>query len=91
MNKQKNEYVDKLNSENVIELTEYNGYEYNRYFFDVKEEKLYLFTRNKYKLIKPFNNGLMDIVSLIDVSYKQHSCSYSKLIRQLKEWDEENK
>ena len=91
MNRQKNEYVDKLNSENVIELTEYNGYEYNRYFFDVKEEKLYLFTRNKYKLIKPFNNGLMDIVSLIDVSYKQHACSYNKLIRHLKEWSEENK
>ena len=91
MNKQKPEYIDKLNSENVIELTEYNGYQYNRYFFDVKDEKLYLFTRNKYKLIKPFNNGLMDIVSLIDVSYKNHACSYNKLIRHLKEWSEENK
>ena len=91
MNKQKAEYVDKLNSENVIELTEYNGYHYNRYYFDVKEEKLYLFTRNKYKLIKPFNNGLMDLVSLIDVSYKNHACSYNKLINQLKEWSEENK
>ena len=56
MNKQKPIYVDKLNSEDVIELTEYNGYQYNRYYFDVKDEKLYLFTRNKYKLIKPFNN-----------------------------------
>ena len=91
MNKQKPIYVDKLNSENVIELTEYNGYEYNRYYFDVKDEKLYLFTRNKYKLIKPFNNGLMNIVSLIDVSYKQHACSYNKLIRHLKEWDDKNK
>ena len=91
MNKQKPIYVDKLNSENVIELTEYNGYKYNRYYFDVKEEKLYLFTRNKYKLIQPFNNGLMDIVSLVDVSYKNHACSYNKLINQLKKWSEENK
>ena len=92
MNKQKPIYVDKLNSENVIELTEYNGYQYNRYYFDVKEEKLYLFTRNKDKLIKPFNNGLMDLVSLIDVSYKHHACSYNKLIRELKQWnDDENK
>ena len=91
MNKQKPIYVDKLNSENVIELTEYNGYQYNRYYFDVKEEKLYLYTRNKYKLILPFNNGLMDIVSLVDVSYKNHACSYNKLINQLKEWSEENK
>ena len=85
------EYVDKHNCENVIELTEYNGYQYNRYYFDVKDEKLYLFTRNKYKLIKPFNNGLMNIVSLIDVSYKNHACSYNKLIRHLKEWSDENK
>ena len=91
MNKRKPIYVDKLNSENVIELTEYNGYKYNRYYFDVKDEKLYLYTRNKYKLIKPFNNGLMDIVSLVDVSYKNHACSYNKLINQLKEWSEENK
>ena len=91
MNKQKPIYVDKLNSENVIELTEYNGYKYNRYYFDAMDEKLYLFTRNKYKLIKPFNNGLMDIVSLVDVSYKNHACSYNKLINQLKEWSEENK
>ena len=91
MNKKKPIYVDKLNSENVIELAEYNGYKYNRYYFDVKEEKLYLFTRNKYKLIKPFNNGLMDLVSLIDVTYKNHACSYNKLIRHLKEWCDENK
>ena len=91
MNKQKPIYVDKLNLEDVIELTEYNGYQYNIYYFDVKEEKLYLFTRNKYKLIQPFNNGLMDIVSLVDVSYKNHACSYNKLINQLKEWSEENK
>ena len=91
MNKQKPIYVDKLNSENVIELTEYNGYKYNRYYFDVMDEKLYLFTRNKYKLIQPFNNGLMDLVSLVDVSYKNHACSYNKLINQLKEWSEENK
>ena len=91
MNKQKPIYVDKLNLKDVIELTEYNGYKYNRYYFDVKEEKLYLFTRNKYKLIQPFNNGLMDLVSLVDVSYKNHACSYNKLINQLKEWSEENK
>ena len=91
MNKQKPEYVDKLNSENVIELTEYNGYKYNRYYFDAMDEKLYLYTRNKYKLIQPFNNGLMDLVSLVDVSYKNHACSYNKLINQLKEWSEENK
>ena len=31
MKRQKAEYVDKLISENIIELEKYNGYEFNRY------------------------------------------------------------
>ncbi len=88
MNKQKGEYYQKLNSENIIELQNYNGYEFNRYYFDTKEEKLYLYTRHKYKLIKPFFNGLLHIVSLIDVEGKSHLCSYNKLIRELKGFNE---
>lgn len=90
MNKQKAEYVDKLIGENIIELTSYNGHELNRYYFDQKEEKLYLYTRKKYKLIKPFFNGLINLVSLIDVEGKPHACSYNKLIRELKHWNEEH-
>ena len=90
MKRQKAEYVDKLISENIIELEKYNGYEFNRYYFDTKEEKLYLYTRNKYKLIKPFNNGFINLVSLIDVHGKSHLCSYNKLIRELKGFNEEN-
>ena len=86
--RQKAEYVDKLNGENLIELTSYNGYELNRYYFDLKEEKLYLFTRNKYKLVKPFFNGFIHLVSLIDSTGKAHACSYNKLIRELKGWEE---
>ena len=88
MNRQKAEYVDKLNGENIIELTSYNGHELNRYYFDQTDEKLYLYTRKKYKLVKPFFNGLINLVSLIDVDGKAHACSYNKLIRELKEWDE---
>ena len=90
MNRQKAEYVDKLIGENIIELTSYNGHELNRYYFDQKEEKLYLYTRKKYKLIKPFFNGLINLVSLIDVEGKAHACSYNKLIRELKHWHEQN-
>ena len=88
MKRQKAEYFNKLSGENIIELSSYNGYELNRYYFDEKEEKLYLYTRNKYKLVKPFFNGLLLLVSLIDVEGKAHACSYNKLIRELKQWGE---
>ena len=92
MNRQKAEYVNELNMKDLIELESYNGYSLNRYYFDPNNEKLYLLTRNnKYKLIKPFNNGLMDLVSLIDITGKPHACSYKKLIRELKEWNEKDK
>ena len=90
MNRQKGEYVTSLNSENIIELTSYNGHELNRYYFDQKEEKLYLYTRNRYKVSKPFFNGLMNLVSLIDVDGKPHACSYRKLLQYLTNWEDDN-
>ena len=86
--KQVNEYVDKLNGEDIIELTEYNNCKYDRYYFNCKTDTLYLYTRHKYKVIKPFSNGLMNLVALIDINGKAHSLSYNKLIRELKEISE---
>ena len=86
--KQVNEYVDKLNTEDIIELTEYNNQKYDRYYFNCKTDTLYLYTRHKYKVIKPFSNGLMNLVALIDINGKAHSLSYNKLIRELKEISE---
>ena len=96
--KQVNEYVDKLNGEDIIELTEYNNCKYDRYYFNCKTDTLYLYTRHKYKVVKPlsrssgikdsFSNGLMNIVALIDINGKAHSLSYNKLIRELKEISE---
>lgn len=82
--RQKYEYVNELNTELLYELQNYNGYELNRYFFDGKTETLYIYTRHKYKVVKPTFTGLMYIVALVDVNGKAHSCSYNKLIRELK-------
>lgn len=81
---QKAEYVDKLNTENLYQIESYNGYEFNRYYFDMKTETLYLYTRNKYKIVKPSLNGKLLIVSLNTSSGKNITCSYNKLIRELK-------
>ena len=85
--RQKAEYVDKLSTENLIELQYYNGFELDRYYFDTKEEKLYIYTRRRYKVVKPFNNGLMDLITLIDSNGKIHSCSYNKFIKEMKDMD----
>lgn len=79
------EYVSSLIAGNIYDLESYNGYDFDRYHYDFVEDKLYLFTRRKYKLIKPSFNGLMYLVSLIDVNGKAHTCSYNKLMRELRE------
>lgn len=87
-NRQKAEYIDKLNTENLYQLENYNGHEFNRYYFDMKTETLYIFTRHKYKIVKPTLNGKMWIVSLNTTSGKNVTCSYNKLIREFKKLEE---
>lgn len=84
-NRQTPEYVNSLILENIYDLESYNGYEFNRYHYDFVNDKLYLYTRHKYKLIKPTFNGLMHLVALIDVNGKAHTCGYNKLMRELRE------
>ena len=84
-NRQTPEYVDSLILDNLLDLESYNGYEFNRYHYDFVNDKLYLYTRHKYKLIKPTFNGLMHLVALFDVNGKPHTCGYNKLMRELKE------
>lgn len=86
--KQKYEYVDELNDDNVYELEFYNGFELNRYYYDFVTETLYLFTRNRYKIIKPSYNGHGNTVCLIDVKGKYHNLGYDKLMRELKQFHE---
>lgn len=89
-NRQKPEYVDALIADNLYELESYNGYDFNRYYYDFVEEKLYLYTRHKYKLVKPTFNGLMHLVALIDINGKAHTCGYNKLMRELKHLNQQD-
>lgn len=80
-------FSKKIFFENLIELQNYNGYDLNRYYYDSTENILYLQTKRRYKIVKPFNNGLMDLISLIDTNGKYHTWSYHKLIRELNKID----
>ena len=81
--RQTNEYKKELIADNIIDLESYNGHEFDRYYYDFVDDKLYLYTRGKYKLIKPSFDGIMHKVSLVDVNGNFHQCGYNKLMREL--------
>ena len=85
--RQKYEYTDKLDTTNLYNLEHYNGHDYDRYHFDKSTQKLYIYTRSKYKVVNPTLNGKMLLITLIDVNGKNHTVSYNKLLRQLNELD----
>lgn len=82
---QKYEYVTALTGQNVFQLEEYNGHLYDRYWFDMDTETLYLYTRHKFKIVKPSLLNSILVVALVDVDNKHHTVSYNKLIREFKE------
>lgn len=81
---QKYEYVTTLTGENVFQIEEYNGHLYDRYWFDMDTEILYLYTRHKFKIVKPSLMNSILVVSLVDVENKHHNVSYNKLIKEFK-------
>lgn len=87
-NRRKAEYVNELNTEDLIQLVEYNGHQFDRYYFDLKTDTLYLLTRNKYKVVKPILVGKLLVVSLKTTSGKNINFSYKKLLREFKEFEE---
>ena len=85
--RQKNEYIDEL-SESTIQIMDYNGFELNRYYYDYITEQLLLEVRDgklRYKIIKPYLQGNILRVGLVDVSGKKHRPNYVMLMNHLKD------
>ena len=81
---QKSEYIEELPDDSEL-IDEYDEYEFDRYYYDIWNEKIYMRTKeNKIKLIKPFMDGDFLRVSLCDVNNKQRKFGYNKLIDYLK-------
>jgi len=80
-NRRRAEYVDNL-PEDVIPVDDYNGYQFNKYWFDVQKKRLIMRTcNNRYKIMKPTHANGTYLVVLFDVDKKPHSTSYKKLYR----------
>jgi len=87
-NRHKQEFIDRL-PDNVYEIQEYQGYRLDRYYWDIDNKKLIIYTRNRYKIVNPTKNGNLYVVVLNDVDGKNHSCSYKKLYQILSNYTDD--
>lgn len=85
-NKQQSRYVNEINSDDIIQLHEYNNHTFDKYYFDRTNQILYLHQeRNKrYKVVNPTTNEQYLIVALQPSDQQQPiTCGYHKLLRYL--------
>ena len=81
---QVNEYIDEL-PENIIEISEHDGFKFKDLYFDIDNERILKITRwSKIKIIKPHFVNKLQVISLCDIYGSIHKRSYNKLIRTLK-------
>ena len=84
--KQRSQYVDEIESDDIVQLRNYNNHTFTKYYFDRANQILYLHqeNNNRYKVINPTLNGEYPIVSLLPSDQRQSiTCGYNKLIRYL--------
>jgi hypothetical protein len=83
------EYIDEL-PDNVVEINEYNEYEFEDVYFDIDNPRiLKLQNSGKYKVIKPTLKRSHLQINLLDITKKPRSISYNKFIRMIQEALEE--
>ena len=80
---QVNEYLDEL-PENIIEISEHDGFKFKDLYFDIDGERILKISRSKIKIIKPTLHNKLQVITLVDIYGKTHGRSYNKLIRSFK-------
>lgn len=85
-NKQQSQYVERIDSDAVVQLRTYNNHTFDKYFFDRTNQILYLRQErnNRYKVVNPTMNGQYLIVALQPSDQQRPiTCGYNKLVRYL--------
>jgi len=76
-------YISEL-PENVIQIDEYGGRQFDRYYYDNENERIIMrTTTGKLKVVNDMTKK-SKYVTMSDVDGEPKSCLYSKLIRDLK-------
>ena len=84
INLRTNEYLDKLPDDAEM-IEEYNGYEFDRFYYDIWEERILMETKSgKIKIMEPYLDGKLLRIQFYDINNKKHKFGYAKLIDYLK-------
>ena len=81
---QPSEYINEL-PENSIQIEDYNDYEFEKYYYDIDNERVLMKCDTKkfgtrYKIVKPVINGNGYRIQLTDLNKKQCRFHYNKFI-----------
>ena len=86
--KQVSEYIpqDNIDKDNLIQLERYKNCEFNKYYFDKINEKVYIYQERygRYKVVKPARNGKYLIIALMPTNNPTLTLSYDKFIKYCK-------
>ena len=86
--KQVSEYIPQytINKDNLIRLERYKNCEFNKYYFDKINEKVYIYQERygRYKVVKPARNGKYLIIALMPSNNPTLTLSYDKFIKYCK-------
>ena len=76
-----NQYLEEL-PELTIEIGEYNGYEFDGYYYDYEHNRIIKENgSSRIKIIQPYINGKVLVIQLTDIKRKRHKFHYNKFIR----------
>ena len=78
------EYLNELPSDAEL-IAEYNEYEFDRYYYDIWNEIIILKTKyNRIKIVKPYLDGNLLRIVLLDINNRPRRFRYNKLIEYLR-------
>ena len=84
-NKQVSEYIPQytIAKDNLIRLERYKTCEFNKYYFDKINEKVYIYQERygRYKVVKPTRNGKYLIIALTPTNKPTLTLNYDKFIK----------
>lgn len=81
--RRKYEFVEAL-TPNVIEITEYKGRTFDKYYYEPDTDQIVMEFRGKYKVVLPVYSGTSATVAMTDVNGKLVNVSYFRLLSELK-------
>ena len=86
--KQASEYIpqDNIDKDNLIRIERYKNCEFNKYYFDKINEKVYIYQEKygRYKVVKPSKNGKYMIIALTPTNKPTLTLIYDKFIKYCK-------